>query len=88
MGEAYASLPWADVNWLRRLVVMILGVVLIVEAVAGKRLAVFQFTVGLVMVGLIPIDYIIDVVSRPAHDEAEITRLQQVMEERATPPEP
>jgi hypothetical protein len=68
--------------WVRRLIVMALGAVLIAEAITAGRLPVVQFVIGLVMVGLVPIDVIVDYVTRAPHDEAEMERLREVMERR------
>jgi hypothetical protein len=66
---------------LRRAVVVILGVVLMVEALLAHRFPIVQFVVGAIMVGLVPIDAVIDLLSRPQRDEGEIQRLREVMRE-------
>ena len=68
--------------WLRRLTVMVLGAILIAEAITAGRLPVVQFVIGLVMVGLVPIDVIVDYVMRGPRDEGDIDRLREVMERK------
>ena len=69
--------------WLRRGVIVVLGVVLVVDALVGKRLLVLQFVLGLIMVGLVPIDYVVGLLMRPPDDaadqEAELERLREVL---------
>ena len=50
-----------------------------VEALLAHRFPIVQFVVGAVMVGLVPLDAIVDALARPQHDEAEIQRLREVM---------
>ena len=74
--------------WLRRSVVAVLGAILVVDALVGKRLLVFQFAIGLIMVGLIPIDYVVGLLARSDDDaadqEAEHERLREVMRRHDT----
>jgi hypothetical protein len=68
--------------WLRRLIVIVLGAILIVDALSAGRFEVVPFTIGLVMVGLVPLDAIIGAVLASPADEADIDRLREVMHER------
>jgi hypothetical protein len=68
--------------WLRRLIVIVLGAILIAEAITAGRLPVVQFVIGLVMVGLVPLDAIIGAVMAGPADEADIDRLREVMERK------
>lgn len=70
--------------WLRRAVIGLLGVALIVDSFT-ESFRVLPFAVGLIMVGLIPIDLLVDFLTRPARDEADIERLRQVMREPDPP---
>jgi hypothetical protein len=74
--------------WLRRLIVIVLGAILIGEAITAGRLPVVQFVIGLVMVGLVPLDAIISAVMASPADEGDIDRLREVMEAREAPREP
>jgi len=69
--------------WLRRSVVAVLGAILVVDALVGKRLLVFQFAIG-----LIPIDYVVGLLARSDDDaadqEAELERLREVMRRHDT----
>ena len=69
------------ITWLRRVIIFILGILLIINSLSG-RFEVIPFVVGLIMIGLIPIDLIIDTISRPSHNEHEIDRLRDVMKEK------
>jgi hypothetical protein len=66
-------------SWLRRSVIAVLGALLVIEAFVAQHFPVVQFVVGIIMLGLIPIDVIVDSLSRPSHDEGEIDRLREVM---------
>lgn len=68
-------------NWGRRAILFLLGLLLILDALIDT-FRVVPFVAGCVMVGLIPIDYIIDVATRPAHDDAQLERLREVMKEK------
>ena len=41
-----------------------------------------EFVLGAVMVGLVPIDTLIDAAMGPAKDEAEVDRLREVMKRK------
>jgi len=69
-------------RWLRRGAVMILGAILIVDSLTEPRFEVVPFLVGLLMVGLIPVDAIIDAATRPGRDEAELARLEEIMKRK------
>jgi hypothetical protein len=71
--------------WLRRLIVIVLGAILIVDALSAGRFEVVPFVIGLVMVGLVPLDAIIGAVMASPSDEADIDRLREVMHERDDP---
>jgi hypothetical protein len=74
--------------WLRRLIVIVLGAILIVDALTAGRFEVVPFVIGLIMVGLVPLDAIIGAVLASPADEADIERLREVMEAREAPREP
>jgi hypothetical protein len=74
--------------WLRRLIVIVLGAILIVDALLAGRFEVVPFVVGLLMVGLVPADAIIGAVMASPSDEGDIDRLREVMEAREAPREP
>jgi hypothetical protein len=60
---------------------MALGAILIVDALSAGRFEVVPFVIGLVMVGLVPLDAIIGAVMASPSDEADIDRLREVMHE-------
>jgi len=66
-------------GWVRRGIVAALGAVLIVDALVMSPFPVLQFVVALIMLGLVPIDAIIDAATRPARDQADIDHLRDVM---------
>jgi hypothetical protein len=68
-------------KWVRRSVVFILGLVLMYDSLANQ-FRIVEFIAGAVMVGLIPIDTIIDLLMQPAKDDTEIDRLREVMERK------
>jgi len=51
-----------NLSTVREIIMFILGVVLILDAVFGRGSLdrIIEITVGLVLVGLIPIDYLVD----------------------------
>jgi hypothetical protein len=62
---------------------MILGAVLIVDALTEGRFEVVPFAIGLVMVGLVPIDAIIDAAMGGGQADADLEqRLKQALEEK------
>ena len=69
-------------SWLRRSIIGLLGLLLVVEAFVAQHFPVVQFVVGIIMLGLIPVDVIVDTLSRPSHDEGEIDRLREVMRQQ------
>ena len=73
--------------WLRRLTVMVLGAILIAEAITAGRLPVVQFVIGLIMVGLVPLDAIMSAVMASPADEGDIDRLREVMQRKEEPPD-
>ena len=66
--------------WAKRLVVFVLGVILLIDTVFFQFRTV-QFVISLIMIGIVPIDYLIDLATRPERDEGEIDRLREVMQE-------
>ena len=66
----------------RRAIVILLGLVLILDALTSDHFPPFEFVIGIVMVGLVPVDALIDLLTRPARDEGEVERLREVMRER------
>jgi len=74
------------VNWIRRVLVALLGVVLIVDSVANQ-FRVFEVVLGAIMIGLVPIDWVIDLAFGSRSDEGQVDRLREVMREKP-PPEP
>jgi hypothetical protein len=66
--------------WAKRLVVFVLGVILLIDTVFFQFRTV-QFIISLIMIGIVPIDYLIDLATRPERDEGEIDRLREVMQE-------
>jgi len=63
---------------------MLLGLALIIDAIQANRLPIFQFIIGLIMIGLIPADLVIDYILNPngkkaETDEEQIERLREVM---------
>ena len=69
-------------RWLRRGAVMILGAILIVDSLTEPRFEVVPFVVGLLMVGLLPVDAIIDQVMGSRSDEDELARLEEIMKRK------
>ena len=67
-------------NWARRLILFGLGILLILDSLVNEFKA-FEFILGTIMVGLFPIDYIIDAWAGPTapNDEETIRRLEEVM---------
>ena len=61
---------------------MILGAILIADALTEGRFELVPFVVGCVMVGLVPIDALIDVATRPSRDEADLARLKAALDDR------
>jgi hypothetical protein len=69
--------------WLRRLTVMVLGAILVVDALTEGRFELVPFVVGLIMLGLIPIDAIIDAAMGGGKADADMEkRLQQVLDDK------
>lgn len=62
-------------SWARRLTIGLLGVALIVDSFV-ENFRLLPFTVGLVMVGLIPVDLLIDL-TRPSRNNHDIDRLRE-----------
>jgi len=69
-------------RWLRRGTVMILGAILIADSLTEPRFEVVPFVVGLLMVGLLPVDAIIDQVMGSRSDEDELARLEEIMKRK------
>jgi hypothetical protein len=70
-------------RWLRRGTVMILGAILIVDALTEGRFEVVPFVVGLLMVGLVPIDAIIDAAMGGGQADADLEkRLKQALDDK------
>jgi predicted membrane GTPase involved in stress response len=59
------------VNNIRRVIVMVLGLVLIVDALMANRLPVVQFTVGMILLGLVPVDVVVDAINAHCHPYSE-----------------
>jgi hypothetical protein len=68
--------------WVRRLIVMVLGVVLIVDALTEPRFEVVPFAIGVLMVGLVPVDAVIDALAGGGHTDDEVDRLREVMKHK------
>lgn len=66
----------------RRIVIVALGLVLIIDSLSQSHFLALQFIVGLVMVGAVPADALIDYLIAPRHDEGELDRLGEVMRRR------
>lgn len=65
-------------KWIRRLIIFLLGIILLLDSLTDT-FHVFEFIIALIMIGLIPIDQIIDVISQPVANEIEINHLRKVM---------
>ena len=72
-------------RWLRRLLIFILGIVLLINTITDG-FHVIEFTVAIIMIGLLPIDTIIDLMMRPSQDEQQLERLKEVMKAKNNPP--
>jgi hypothetical protein len=66
-------------NIIRRIIIGVFGIILIIDALV-QSFEPLQFIIGLIMVGLVPVDILIDIMIRPAHDENELERLREVMQ--------
>ena len=64
-----------------------LGLVLIADALAEGRFELVPFVVGLIMVGLVPVDALIDAATRPSRDEHDLERLREVLRDRDDEPD-
>ena len=69
-------------SWLRRSIIGLLGLLLVVEAFVAQHFPVVQFVVGIIMLGLIPIDVIVDTLMRPSADQGDIEHLREVMRQQ------
>jgi len=56
----------------------VLGAVLIVDSIVNQFHPV-EFVLGIIMVGLVPTDWLIDLAMGPKSDEAQVERLREVM---------
>lgn len=72
-------------KWLRRLTVFILGLILLIDSLVNN-FHVLEFVMATIMMGIIPIDYVIDAISRPQYDENEIARFSELLKDKEPPP--
>jgi hypothetical protein len=56
------------------------------DAFVASPFPVLQFVIALIMLGLVPVDAIVDALSRPAADDETVERLREVMAEKDRPP--
>lgn len=61
---------------------------LILDAII-ESFQVVQFVVGVIMLGLVPVDVIIDTLMMPhSNNEEQLNRLREIMEMKQNPPPP
>lgn len=65
-GDAKLPVWW---QWIRRVVVFALGVALIVDSLFQRPNVIVRLLVGLVMVGVLPLDDLLRLVARHRHRE-------------------
>jgi len=68
-------------QWIRRAIYLVLGVILIADSLQGA-FNVVQFCVGLILVGLLSIESIIDYFFTSKTDNATIERLREVIRKK------
>ena len=60
---------------------MVLGVILIWDSLFN-RFHALEFIIGVIMIGLIPVDSIVDILMRPSIDDQQLDRLKEVMDSK------
>lgn len=71
-------------QWIRRSIIGLLGIILILDALF-ERFQALQFIIGIIMVGLVPVDALVDKLLASSQDDQTLDRLGEVLKKHDPP---